>query len=243
MNTLGTPLSMVPPQKSPARSARRGKLILMASVGMLAINGLILTLWGWADWRGFFAHPARCALVALMIVRFAQAIVTLDPEIVRRGRDDKRVNERGFFPLLYVSLIGVMASPFFDARNLWVWPGGDLTRYAGLILFVAGFILSAWAQAHLGRFFSGHVTLQEGHHLITDGPFLHIRHPRYAGLMLLFLGLALLFRSTTGTVAAVAGVSLFLARIPREEALMAREFGEAWAEFARRTKRLLPGIY
>jgi protein-S-isoprenylcysteine O-methyltransferase Ste14 len=137
----------------------------------------------------------------------------------------------------------VMASPYFDAGSLWVLPGGDVTRYSGLGLFVAGFALSTWAQAHLGRYFSGHITLQEEHRLITDGPFTHIRHPRYAGLMLLFLGLALIFRSTTGAAAGVVSALLFLTRIPREEALMARTFGDTWAAYARRTKRLLPGIY
>jgi len=215
----------------------------MASAGLISFVGLMLTVWGWADWREFFAHPARCAVVALMVFRFAQAMFSLDPDITRRGQDANRVPERGFFSLLYASLLVVMASPYFDARSLWVLPGGDVTRYAGLGLFVAGFALSTWAQAHLGRYFSGHVTLQEGHRLITDGPFTHIRHPRYAGLMLLFLGLALIFRSTTGAAAGVVSALLFLTRIPREEALMAREFGEAWSTYARRTKRLLPGIY
>ena len=178
-----------------------------------------------------------------MCLRFTQGIFTLPPTAAGRGRDDRHVRERGFFTLLYASVLVAMASPFFDARNLWVLPGGDATRYSGLALFVAGFALSTWAQVHLGRFCSGYVTLQEGHRLITDGPFTHVRHPRYTGLMLLFLGLALIFRSTTGAAAAVVGVLLFLTRIPREEAMMAREFGEAWTAYMRRTKRLLPRIF
>lgn len=236
-------LTMVPPLKSPTPPAARAKLALQAAAAMLVFSGLMLTLWGWADWRGFFAHPARGAVIALMFLRFAQAIFTIHPNVSGRGRDDKHVRERGFLLLVSASTLVVMASPYFDARDLWVLPGGDVTRYVGLVLFVAGFALSLWAQMHLGRFFSGHVTLQEGHRLVTDGPFTHIRHPRYAGLMLLFLGLGLIFRSTTGAAAGVVCAILFLTRIPREEALLAREFGEAWTAYARRTKRLLPGIY
>lgn len=243
MNTSETLLNINSPIHSPPPTPSRAKLVLMASAGMLVFGGLMLTVWGWADWRGFFTHPARCAVVALMVLRFAQAMFSLDPGIIRRGRDANRVPERGFFTLLYASLLVVMASPYFDARGLWVLPGGDTTRYTGLMLFMTGFALSVWAQRHLGRFFSGHVTLQEGHRLITDGPFTYIRHPRYAGLILLFLGLALIFRSTTGVAAGAVCAVLFLTRIPREEALMTREFGEAWIRYARRTKRLLPGIY
>ena len=135
------------------------------------------------------------------------------------------------------------------ARSTWE----VLTCYPGLhaliwhrlahAAWLRGFKWSGRFLSHLGRFFSGHVTLQDGHRLITDGPFTHIRHPRYAGLILLFLGLALVFRSTTGAAAGAVCAILFLTRIPREEALMAREFGEAWIRFAHRTKRLLPGIY
>ena len=236
MNTPELPSETTPPPS-------RAKLVLMASVGMLILNGLMLTFWGWADWRGFFAHPARCVLVALMIFRFAQAIFTLPPSILGKGRDDKRVRERGFFPLLFASALVLLASPYFDARSLWVLPGGDATRYAGLVLFVAGLALSHWALVHMGRLFSGHVTLQDEHKLITDGPFTHIRHPRYAGLILLFLGVALIFRSSTGAVAAAVSAVLFLTRIRREEAMMAREFGETWLAYTRRTERLLPGIF
>ena len=105
-----------------------------------------------------------------------------------------------------------------------------------------GFALTDWAVFHLGRLFSGHVTLQEDHKLITDGPFTHIRHPRDLGLMLLFLGVARIFRSSIGAAAAAFFAILFLTRIPCEEALMAREFGGQWTADSRRTKRLLPGI-
>lgn len=221
----------------------RTRIVLFALLAILILNGLILTCWGWEDWRGFFAHPARCAVVALLIFRFAHGIFTFHPNTFGRGLENKRVREGGFFILVIAIGLVTMASPWFDARDLWVLPGGDATRYAGLLLFVAGFALSIRAQLHLGRFFNGNLTLQEGHRLITDGPFTHIRHPRYAGLILLFLGLGLIFRSAAGASAGVACSILFLNRLPREEAMMAREFGAEWIAYVRRTKRLLPGLY
>jgi protein-S-isoprenylcysteine O-methyltransferase Ste14 len=85
--------------------------------------------------------------------------------------------------------------------------------------------------------------LQDDHRLITDGPFTYIRHPRYAGLIVLFLGLPLVFRSAVEIAVAIGVAALFLLRIRREEALMSREFGAEWAAYSQRTKRLLPGIY
>jgi protein-S-isoprenylcysteine O-methyltransferase Ste14 len=210
---------------------------------MAIITGLMITFWGWNNWRGFFAHPARCATIAIFLIRFADVMWRMHPNMIGKGRDDKRVREPFFFALLYASLLVVLASPYFDARDLWLLPGGDGTRYTGLALFVFGLTLANWAQRHLGRFFSGHVTLQEDHRLIMDGPFTYIRHPRYAGGILLFLGLPLVFRSAVGAAAGICCAALLFVRIRREEALMAREFGAEWTAYARRTKRLLPAIY
>ena len=119
MNTSETLLNINSSASSATPTPSRAKLVLMASAGMVVFGGLMLTVWGWADWSGFFAHQARCAVVALMVLRFAQAMFSLDPGIIRRGRDANRVPERGFFTLLYASLLVVMASPYFDARGLW----------------------------------------------------------------------------------------------------------------------------
>ena len=49
--------------------------------------------------------------------------------------------------------------------------------------------------------------------------------------------------SLGGRAAAGWFVLFFLIRIPREEALMAGEFGAQWLAYTRHTKRLLPGIF
>lgn len=217
--------------------------MLVTSLVMLIVIGVLLTAWGWNRWRDFFAHPARCAIIAVFFLRFAHAAARLHPNMISTGIEAKRVRERGFFPLLYLGGLVVLTSPYFDANSLWLLPGADVIRYLGLVLFVFGLGLAHAAQAHLGRFFSGHVTLQPDHRLITDGPFGVIRHPRYAGLIMLFLGLPLVFRSAVGVVAGMFCALLFLGRIRREDALLAREFGDEWAAYSQRTKRLLPGIY
>jgi hypothetical protein len=51
--------------------------------------------------------------------------------------------------------------------------GGDALRYLGLIVFLIGYLFMVWAPLHLGKQFSVYVTIQEGHELITDGPFRH----------------------------------------------------------------------
>jgi protein-S-isoprenylcysteine O-methyltransferase Ste14 len=95
----------------------------------------------------------------------------------------------------------------------------------------------------LGRRFSAFVAIQEGHTLVTDGFYRHVRHPSYAGMLLAFLGWSLVFRSSIGVLLFLVAVPLTIARIDAEEALLASEFGGEWAAYRARTWRLVPGIY
>jgi len=108
---------------------------------------------------------------------------------------------------------------------------------------VIGGTLRIWPIFVLGRSFSGLVAIQPGHELVTHGPYRYVRHPSYLGMMLGFVGWALVFRSSVGLVAAVLGLRLLFERIESEEALLASHFGDAYADYRRRSWRLVPWLY
>ena len=66
---------------------------------------------------------------------------------------------------------------------------------------------------------------------------------RYAGIVLLLTGTALLYRSWWGLVLDAATILMLLWRIRDEEVLMRREFGPEWEAYCRKTWRLVPLIY
>lgn len=216
---------------------------LVAVAGLLLMTALPLSLWGWDDWRTFFQNPARSSVIFLFVCRFGWMLAVAPPNAFNPGRQDKRYAERAFMPLIFLAGAAVMSSPYFDRRNLWTLPDDPWLRWIGLSLFAFGITIASWAQQHLGRFFSGHLTVQEGHQLITDGPFQYVRHPRYAGLILTFIGMATIFRSWFGLAGAAACAALFLVRIPREEAMLSEEFGNDWETYSKATPRLIPGLY
>jgi protein-S-isoprenylcysteine O-methyltransferase Ste14 len=79
--------------------------------------------------------------------------------------------------------------------------------------------------------------------LVTGGIYRFIRHPLYASLLLLAWGL--FFKSPSlldGCLAALATVFLYAtARADEAECLV--KFGEAYAEYMRRTRMFLPFIF
>jgi protein-S-isoprenylcysteine O-methyltransferase Ste14 len=78
---------------------------------------------------------------------------------------------------------------------------------------------------------------------VARGPFAVVRHPRYLSLILSKAGLALMLASAIGWVLAAGWIAVVVRRISREEPHLRARFGRAYEEYARRTKRLLPGVY
>jgi len=116
-------------------------------------------------------------------------------------------------------------------------------RYFGLALYIAGGILRLSPVFVLGRRFSGLVAIQEGHELETGGLYRVIRHPSYLGLLLGLFGWILIFRSGPGLVLSLLMIPPLVSRMNSEEALLQSEFGERYADYRRRTWRLVPFIY
>ncbi|HLK31474.1 MAG TPA: isoprenylcysteine carboxylmethyltransferase family protein, partial [Terriglobales bacterium] len=70
-------------------------------------------------------------------------------------------------------------------------PASPELRIAGIALTAAGLALAFWARYHLGRNWSGQITLKEGHTLVCTGPYKYLRHPIYSGILIAVLGTAL----------------------------------------------------
>jgi protein-S-isoprenylcysteine O-methyltransferase Ste14 len=113
----------------------------------------------------------------------------------------------------------------------------------GLGLIIVGFGITIWARQHLGQFWSSRVTLKVDHQLIQSGPYAHVRHPIYSGLLLAMLGTALF----VGQWRELLGVALFFTahwqKARREEALLTRQFGTDYEQYCGRTGALIPKLF
>ena len=211
--------------------------------------GLPLLGWGFNDLAGFFAAPQRLwyavSIAGFGLVAACQMILL--PESFRggMGKAEKFVPRQRIVRLAVTLLlfIGLVLIPFTDRRSLLVMAENNSLRWAGLLLATAGVGLIFWSGLALGRFYSQEVTLQEGHRLITRGPYQFVRHPRYLGIFLMGTGQSILFRSWIGLGLTLLAMALVLIRIHDEEALMHREFGAEWETYGRKTSRLIPYIW
>jgi protein-S-isoprenylcysteine O-methyltransferase Ste14 len=221
-----------------ANGRQRGVVAAIALGGVFLSTGLAVL--GWGSWSALVAHPARAATIVLGFVLTLVALAS--PVNLSSGVREDPASRWIFAPAAAGSLLLFWLLPYMDRRDLGTLDGGTV-RYFGLGVLLGGSVLRIWPMFVLGRRFSGLVAIQQGHELVTDGPYRWVRHPSYLGMMLGLVGWALVFRSAVGLVVTALGLPLLLARIESEEALLASHFGPAYDEYRRRTWRLVPGLY
>ena len=118
-----------------------------------------------------------------------------------------------------------------------VWP-------IGIAIMIAGIGLRIWSVRTLGAWFDRDIQVRTGQTLVTGGPYRWLRHPSYAGVLMLFTGLGVAQANVYSiAVLAVVPTLVYLRRINVEEAAMEKAFGASYREFAAHRKRLIPGVY
>jgi protein-S-isoprenylcysteine O-methyltransferase Ste14 len=232
------PAATPPRHFSPVDRPTAPVRVVVALALTAALLGVAVLAWG--DWRSFFFDPPR-AVAALtgVIVSVATALSGFN---FSPGRREDRGNRWLFATMALVALCVAFLPPFMDRRAL-LTIDGDVARYAGATLWVGGNALRLAGMSALGERFSALVAIQAEHELVTDGVYGVVRHPSYLGTLLAIAGWALLFRSAVGLLLVAGSVRLAVARIAAEEDLLASHFGDEYAEYRRRTWRLVPFLY
>jgi protein-S-isoprenylcysteine O-methyltransferase Ste14 len=159
-------------------------------------------------------------------------------------RSQKTSLETGLLVLAWIGFVVPLiwvVSPAFSFAE-YTLKNGPLV--AGATCLVVGLWLFYRSHADLGTNWSITLEVREQHRLITHGVYSRIRHPMYSALVLYSVGQALVIPNwVAGPSNCVAFAILFSLRVHAEEQMMSEAFGDEYAAYAARTKRLVPGVW
>jgi protein-S-isoprenylcysteine O-methyltransferase Ste14 len=103
-------------------------------------------------------------------------------------------------------------------------------------------LLMIWARITFGlRSFHAAANPTEGG-LVTTGPYHYVRHPIYAAILLFFAAAIVAHPSWINAGLFLIMFAALLTRMLSEERLVVERYPE-YAEYARHTKRVLPGVF
>ena len=122
-------------------------------------------------------------------------------------------------------------------------PAVPATFFCGAAITALGLAFAVWARVHLGRNWSGVVTLKEDHELIRSGPYALVRHPIYTGLLLGFVGSVIARGEWRGVLAFALVIGALWFKLRLEERWMIETFGDAYRRYHSEVPALIPLPY
>jgi protein-S-isoprenylcysteine O-methyltransferase len=120
----------------------------------------------------------------------------------------------------------------------------DVIGWIGIAVMLCGITLRVWAFQTLGRFYTRTLRISEGQRVVQEGPYKHVRHPGYLGVIVLWVGAGLATVNWIVTaLVTLTFVAAYRYRIEVEERMLVASFGGQYAAYKEHTWRLLPFIW
>ncbi len=141
-------------------------------------------------------------------------------------------------------LVGMLVLAGLDAGRFSWAPASLALQILGWLASVCAASL-IWWTASVNTFLARYVRIQEerGQQVVTSGPYRFVRHPMYAGIIVLMLGIPLVLASLWALAPAALICIIFVIRTVLEDRTLQAEL-PGYAGYAQRTRyRLLPGIW
>jgi protein-S-isoprenylcysteine O-methyltransferase Ste14 len=221
------------------------KLLLQNTITTAGMGALLFACAGTMHWPSAWVFLATCALLGPLCGWW---LYRVDPALLAERlrpvlQKDQPAADKAFMIVFAIAMLAWLAAMGLDRRtqssNMPV-----ALQALGLVLFVLSTLFILWVFRE-NSFAAPVVKLQaeRAQRVVSTGPYAHVRHPMYSGMILFFAGVPLLLGSWWGLVMAPVIVVLFAVRIGIEERTL-REGLPGYSDYMTRVRyRLLPGVW
>lgn len=221
------------------------RLLLQSTITTAAMGALLFACAGTLHWPSAWVFLLTCALLGPVcgwwLYRIDPALLAerLRPVLQR----DQPAADKVFMSVFVLAMLVWLALMGADRRM----QSSDMPvalQALGFVLFLLSTLFTLWVFRE-NSFAAPVVKLQaeRAQRVISTGPYAHVRHPMYSGMVLFFAGVPLLLGSWWGLAMMPVFIALFAVRIGIEERTL-REGLPGYADYAARVRyRLLPGVW
>ena len=217
-----------------------GTRILRWLINTALMVGAFYVLAGRWDLPWLWATAAVGSLVGLPLV------LTIDPDLVKeRRRPGPGAVDRASQVFIAVAVGAQIIVACLDVGRLhWSDTVPAALHVVGLVLFAAGFGLVTWSLA-VNRFFSSVVRIrsERGHQIISTGPYGHVRHPGYLGMLVGYPVMGLAIGSWWALIPGALSFAVVLRRAVLEDRYLLERLA-GYRDYAGKVRsRLIPGVW
>lgn len=137
-----------------------------------------------------------------------------------------------------VCLLMLVLAPTLNTNQLGFIDHKTAVGWIGIGVMVGGLGLRLWVS-YVSTMW---ITAQP--QLVRDGPYRILRHPRYTGVILLWVGAGMTTANwIVPLINAAVMFGVYYFRIQSEEAMLLAEFGEQYQAYRVHTWRLVPFVF
>jgi len=218
--------------------AYRGLAIFIIAMAVF----LFLPAWTLAWWQAWLYLAVFTAATVATTMYF----LTHDRELVRHRMSagptaEKEPRQKAIQSLLSVVMILFFVVPALDRRFAWSSVPTVLILVAD-VAFVVGYGI-IFRTLLENSFASSIVEVREGQRVIATGPYAIVRHPMYAGALLMFLATPIALGSWWASLVMIPAIGGIAWRLIDEERFLLRDL-PGYADYRRSTPyRLVPLVW
>jgi protein-S-isoprenylcysteine O-methyltransferase Ste14 len=220
--------------------------LILSTVGLIVVIAVFLFVSaGTLDWLAAWGFLAEMGVLSLAVGLW---LARHDPALLaeRLGSPFQRKQktwDKAFMAVVMVLYFGWVILMGLDARwaisrvPIWLQALGALdVALSNYVVFLT-FRENSYAAPVVK------IQRERGHEVVSTGPYAYLRHPMYAGGLLMFVGMPLQLGSWLGLAALALLVPLLAVRIVMEERTLAAEL-DGYRDYVERVHwRLIPLIW
>jgi protein-S-isoprenylcysteine O-methyltransferase Ste14 len=211
--------------------------LVVAMAGMLFIPAETLDYWqAWLFMAVFFA-----ASLAITLYLMKKDRKLLERRMSGGPTAEKEPAQKVIMFFASLGFVGLVLVPAFDRRHGWShMPAAMAVAGEGLILIGWLIIFFVFKE---NTFTSATVELAPDHKVISTGPYALVRHPMYAGGLVMLVGIPIALGSWWGLLVIAAVMPALIWRLYEEEKFLVRNL-PGYAKYQKTVRyRLIPQVW